>query len=58
MPAHTQPYAGLVIVFARDGEEIARRTARDGGRAAQMACVLIAELGRLQPGDTMTVEEA
>jgi Resolvase, N terminal domain len=58
MPAHTHPYAGLIIVFERDGAEIERQTARDGERAAQMAALLIARLGTLQAGDVMTVEEA
>jgi hypothetical protein len=58
MPGRTHPYAGLVLVYERDGQEIARRVARDGERAAQMAALLMAELGVLEPGDVMTVEEA
>jgi hypothetical protein len=57
MVARTNTYAELVIVFERNGQEIRRLTARDGERAAQMAALLIAALGRLEPGDVMTVNE-
>lgn len=57
MVAPTDPYAELVVVFERNGQEISRLTARDGERAAQMAALLIAQLGRLEPGDVMTVIE-
>jgi hypothetical protein len=49
---------GLIITFAREGEEVDQRTARDGGRAAQVARVMIAHLGQLKAGDVMTVTEA
>ena len=57
MVAPTHPYAELVIVFERNGQELRRVTVRDGERAAQMAALLIAQLGRLEPGDVMTVNE-
>lgn len=60
MPAYTQdsnPLTGLVVIFRREGEEIARRVAQDGERAAQMAALLIAEAGELQVGDAIIVEE-
>jgi hypothetical protein len=47
----------LLIIFDRDGVELERRVARDGERAAMMAALLIAELGVLQPGDLLSIEE-
>ena len=47
----------LLIIFERDGGEIARQVSRDGERAAMMASLLIAELGWLQHGDVLTIEE-
>jgi hypothetical protein len=58
MVGHEKPALSLVITFIRDEEEIEQRTARDGGRAAQAACVMIAQLGELRAGDMMTVAEA
>ena len=52
------PLANLLIIFERDGREIERLVARDGERAASMAALLIAQLGILQVGDAMTIEEA
>jgi hypothetical protein len=57
MPAHKHPLTGYLIRFLRDGQEIARRVARDGERAAQMAALVIAELGTLEIGDSMLIEE-
>jgi hypothetical protein len=58
MVARTHPFAELVIVFERNGQEIRRLTAPDGERAAQMAALLIAQLGRLEAGDVITVNES
>jgi hypothetical protein len=57
MVAGTHPFGEVVIVFERNGQEIRRLTAQNGERAAQMAALLIAQLGRLEPGDVMTVNE-
>jgi hypothetical protein len=58
MVGRITPSLGLIITFVRDGDEVEQRTARDGGKAAQVACVMIAQLGQLQAGDVMTVTEA
>ncbi|HKD29809.1 MAG TPA: hypothetical protein VKC66_28350 [Xanthobacteraceae bacterium] len=47
----------LLVIFERDGREIERQVARDGERAAQMAVVMIAGLGLLEPGDVVWIEE-
>jgi len=48
----------LLLIFERNGREIERQVARDGERAAQMAAILIAQLGILEVGDILTIEEA
>jgi len=58
MVARTNPSLSLIITFTREGEEVEQRTAKDGGRAAQVACVMIAQLGQLKAGNVMTVTEA
>jgi hypothetical protein len=58
MPAHTHPFAGLILVFERNGTELERQVARDGERAAAMAALLIARLGVLEVGDCLMIEEA
>jgi hypothetical protein len=57
-PARVVLETGLTITFYRDGNELARRTARTPERAAQMALLLIASLEEgLLDGDMMLVRE-
>jgi hypothetical protein len=58
MVVRTHPFVELVIVFERNGQEIRRLTVHNGERAAQVAALLIARLGGLEPGDVMTVNES
>jgi hypothetical protein len=47
----------MLIIFEGHGREIERQVARDCERACQIASLLIAELGWLEVGDTLTIEE-
>jgi len=58
MAGHVRIQHGLVISFTHDDDEAVRPRAKDCGRAAQVACVMIAQLGQLRAGDVMTVTEA
>jgi hypothetical protein len=57
MVARTHPVRGFALVFERDGQVIIRQIAGNGKRAAHIAVRCIAELGALQAGDVLFIEE-
>jgi hypothetical protein len=43
------------VVFNRDSDDIARDRARSAGEACQIACAVLANLGKLYHGDALRV---
>ena len=43
------------VVFNRDGDDIARDLALSAGDACQIACIMLADLGKLYQGDALRV---
>ena len=48
-----QDTAAVWVIFNRDGDDIARDLARSAGNACRIACVMVANLGKLYHGDAL-----